>query len=128
MLAAADRRARFSCSACCARRTQAPSSPLQYAGVGREPTAARGLCAVRSDARLRSVLRRTQPAASIPAGFDAEGFLRHAKLNFLRLQAAHDAGNHRGHPRVHHARNVRRNPARSAGPGRIGAADGCGDA
>ncbi|MCP5229566.1 TIM44-like domain-containing protein [Accumulibacter sp.] len=34
-----------------------------------------------------------QPAASIPADFDAEGFLRVAKLNFVRLQAANDAGN-----------------------------------
>jgi predicted lipid-binding transport protein (Tim44 family) len=32
-------------------------------------------------------------SASIPAGFDAEGFLRQAKLNFIRLQAANDAGN-----------------------------------
>jgi predicted lipid-binding transport protein (Tim44 family) len=31
--------------------------------------------------------------ASIPAGFDSEGFLRQAKLNFIRLQAANDAGN-----------------------------------
>lgn len=33
------------------------------------------------------------PVASIPAGFDVEGFLRIAKLNFIRLQAANDAGN-----------------------------------
>lgn len=32
-------------------------------------------------------------SASIPAGFDADGFLRQAKLNFIRLQAANDAGN-----------------------------------
>jgi len=32
-------------------------------------------------------------AARIPAGFDAEGFARQAKLNFIRLQAANDAGN-----------------------------------
>jgi predicted lipid-binding transport protein (Tim44 family) len=35
------------------------------------------------------------PAASktnVPAGFDASGFLRAAKLNFLKLQAANDAG------------------------------------
>ncbi len=31
--------------------------------------------------------------ASIPADFDAPGFLRHAKLNFVRLQAANDVGN-----------------------------------
>jgi predicted lipid-binding transport protein (Tim44 family) len=30
---------------------------------------------------------------SVPAGFDADGFLRQAKLNFIRLQAANDAGN-----------------------------------
>lgn len=32
-------------------------------------------------------------AANIPAGFDAEGFVRNAKVNFIRLQAANDAGN-----------------------------------
>lgn len=32
-------------------------------------------------------------AGNVPAGFDSEGFLRQAKLNFLRLQGANDAGN-----------------------------------
>ena len=32
-------------------------------------------------------------AANIPANFDAEGFVRNAKVNFIRLQAANDAGN-----------------------------------
>jgi predicted lipid-binding transport protein (Tim44 family) len=32
-------------------------------------------------------------AASVPAGFDTDGFLRQAKLNFIRLQAANDSGN-----------------------------------
>lgn len=31
--------------------------------------------------------------AAVPAGFDTEGFLRQAKLNFIRLQAANDTGN-----------------------------------
>ncbi|WP_412478267.1 Tim44 domain-containing protein [Azonexus sp. IMCC34839] len=31
--------------------------------------------------------------ANIPADFDAEGFVRNAKVNFIRLQAANDAGN-----------------------------------
>lgn len=31
--------------------------------------------------------------ADLPAGFDAETFARQAKLNFLRLQTAYDAGN-----------------------------------
>jgi predicted lipid-binding transport protein (Tim44 family) len=29
----------------------------------------------------------------VPADFDAAGFVRHAKVNFIRLQAANDAGN-----------------------------------
>ena len=32
-------------------------------------------------------------AAAIPAGFDVESFVRNAKVNFIRLQAANDAGN-----------------------------------
>lgn len=32
------------------------------------------------------------PTGSIPAGFDVEGFLRQAKLNYIRLQAANDRG------------------------------------
>lgn len=32
-------------------------------------------------------------AAVCPAGFDAEAFIRTAKVNFIRLQAANDAGN-----------------------------------
>ncbi len=32
-------------------------------------------------------------AANIPADFDAAGFVRNAKVNFIRLQAANDAGN-----------------------------------
>ena len=32
-------------------------------------------------------------APPLPAGFDAEAFARQAKLNFIRLQAAFDAGN-----------------------------------
>ncbi|MDD3325752.1 MAG: Tim44-like domain-containing protein [Zoogloea sp.] len=34
-----------------------------------------------------------QPARSIPADFDAEAFVRNAKVNFIRLQAANDARN-----------------------------------
>ncbi|WP_341676762.1 Tim44-like domain-containing protein [Niveibacterium sp. SC-1] len=32
------------------------------------------------------------PVRNIPAGFDVEGFVRGAKVNFIRLQAAYDAG------------------------------------
>lgn len=30
--------------------------------------------------------------SNVPAGFDTEGFIRNAKVGFIRLQAAHDAG------------------------------------
>ena len=33
------------------------------------------------------------PAANIPADFDVAGFVRNAKVHFIRLQAANDAGN-----------------------------------
>ncbi|OGA16962.1 MAG: hypothetical protein A3H32_18810 [Betaproteobacteria bacterium RIFCSPLOWO2_02_FULL_63_19] len=36
---------------------------------------------------------RSQFQARIPAGFDAEGFVKQAKLNFVRLQEANDRGN-----------------------------------
>jgi len=35
----------------------------------------------------------TGSSGHIPADFDVEGFVRNAKLNFIRLQAANDAGN-----------------------------------
>jgi predicted lipid-binding transport protein (Tim44 family) len=34
-----------------------------------------------------------QAAASFPPSFDADAFAREAKLNFIRMQAANDAGN-----------------------------------
>jgi len=33
-----------------------------------------------------------EPRPNIPVGFDTEGFLRQAKLNFVKLQAVHDSG------------------------------------
>ncbi len=35
----------------------------------------------------------TAPAANIPANFDVPGFVRNAKVHYIRLQAANDAGN-----------------------------------
>ncbi len=64
---------------------------MQYAGAGapfggntpqREFTPAGG-----------SAAPAAASSGSIPAGFDAEGFVRNAKVNFIRLQAANDAGN-----------------------------------
>lgn len=73
------------------RNKPAASQPLQYAGAGNAPQAPRfeavqpvsGSVAAMNDA----------PAAQFPPGFDVQAFSRQAKVNFLRLQAAHDAGN-----------------------------------
>lgn len=82
----------------------AASEPLQYAGAG-SPGMARGPQEVApapgfpADGRYPAQdfsgtgSLAARPAANIPADFDAEGFLRVAKLNFVRLQAANDAGN-----------------------------------
>lgn len=62
-----------------ARPATYPNQPTQY--VATEPVSAAS----------------TSPTAStggnVPAGFDREAFLRVAKLNFIRLQAANDARN-----------------------------------
>jgi predicted lipid-binding transport protein (Tim44 family) len=66
-----------------ARRRQEAARPVQFAGmresvvVPQNPSASAPAVA---------------PTARVPAGFDASGFLRAAKLNFLKLQTANDAG------------------------------------
>ena len=60
---------------------------LQYAGMGGAPEAVAASAPAGGAADFGAQLR-----PSIPAGFDSEGFLRQAKLNFVRLQAAHDSG------------------------------------
>jgi predicted lipid-binding transport protein (Tim44 family) len=69
------------------RRKEPQAQPLQYAG-GVNP----GPLAYEAPAGSAA----PAPAAAsvnVPTGFDVEGFLRQAKLNFVRLQAANDAGN-----------------------------------
>jgi len=63
-----------------ARRRQEAPQPMQFAGMRETVAVSPG-----------SALPAPQKT-SIPAGFDAAGFLRAAKLNFLKLQAANDAG------------------------------------
>jgi len=68
-------------------RRNAPQAPaMQYAGMPRQPEA---------PARFEAVSAASGTAAgrSFPPGFDAVGFAREAKLNFIRLQAAFDANN-----------------------------------
>lgn len=73
-----------------ARRQDAPQPVrMQYAGgMGNETVAA-------PPPSQSSGFEPQPPAAttSVPAGFDVAGFLRGAKLNFMKMQAANDSGN-----------------------------------
>jgi predicted lipid-binding transport protein (Tim44 family) len=70
------------------RRRAPQSQPLQYAGAGQAPAP------MQFEAPAAGGGATTPAAAgNIPAGFDVDGFLRQAKLNFVRLQAANDAMN-----------------------------------
>ncbi|MES2771796.1 MAG: TIM44-like domain-containing protein [Pseudomonadota bacterium] len=58
----------------------------QYAASNAHPESSSTLSQTNSAAHTTS-------AAMIPEGFDADAFVRIAKVNFLRMQAAHDARN-----------------------------------
>jgi predicted lipid-binding transport protein (Tim44 family) len=64
-----------------ARRNAPASRPMQYAG------------GTGQDGFMMPQATGSAAALAVPADFDAAGFLRVAKLNFVRLQAANDAGN-----------------------------------
>lgn len=72
-------------------RAKTGNAPLQYAGAGTQGSPHGPIAAAPAfggSAAANSVVATT---SRWPAGFDAEEFARHAKLNFVRLQAAHDA-------------------------------------
>lgn len=79
------------------RRSPAPrpSEPLQYAGVGGPSMAPipEATPVPAGNAATPAAASVPGTAATVPADFDSEGFLRVAKLNFVRLQAANDQGN-----------------------------------
>ena len=63
---------------------------MQYAGAGNEPAPAPAFA--QAPAGLGAApLFGAQPRPNIPEGFDTDGFLRQAKLNFVKLQAVHDS-------------------------------------
>jgi predicted lipid-binding transport protein (Tim44 family) len=81
------------------KKAGAPAQGMQYAGAGANYGAQPGNVA-RPDftpAGGSSFTPTAQAVEStggnIPADFDVEGFVRNAKVNFIRLQAANDAGN-----------------------------------
>ncbi|MBI3431724.1 MAG: Tim44 domain-containing protein [Hydrogenophilales bacterium] len=66
-------------------RRNAPQPAMQYAGMPQAAPAA-------FDA-TPAALGGSHAGSAFPPGFDAAAFAREAKLNFIRLQAAFDAGN-----------------------------------
>lgn len=65
------------------------------AGLGRAPQAAPEYPQGSASSFQSEAAQTNQPQASgnIPAHFDVDNFVRNAKVNFIRLQAANDAGN-----------------------------------
>lgn len=68
----------------------AGGAPMRDFGVSRMQTAEP---AASSGAMAGAAMGAAPSSAALPAGFDTETFLRHAKVNFVRLQAAWDEGN-----------------------------------
>jgi predicted lipid-binding transport protein (Tim44 family) len=81
------------------QKRAAASQPMQYAAGGPQGTGYGSLgnetVAAPSPSQVSGF--EAQPAAlaggNVPAGFDAAGFVRAAKLNFMKLQMANDSGN-----------------------------------
>jgi predicted lipid-binding transport protein (Tim44 family) len=63
---------------------------MQYAGAGSQPASAPPPSLAPGIGAAPVFGAHPQP--NIPAGFDTAGFLRQAKLNFVKLQAVHDSG------------------------------------
>lgn len=71
-------------------RNKTASTGLNYAHAAPNPIKA----PTQFDARgLGGTGAATPVANSLPAGFDEAAFVREAKINFIRMQAANDAGN-----------------------------------
>ena len=81
------------------QKRAAASQPMQYAAGGPQGAgyAALGNETVAAPPPSQISGFEAQPAAlasgSVPAGFDVAGFVRAAKLNFMKLQLANDSGN-----------------------------------
>ncbi len=70
-------------------RKKAADQGMQYAGAGPGYNAP----PVQNYAPAGGAMPTSSAARNIPADFDVEGFVRNAKVNFIRLQAANDACN-----------------------------------
>jgi predicted lipid-binding transport protein (Tim44 family) len=81
------------------KRAMAQQGGMAYAGAGANRQSTPPADAFRTSASagggsmIGSALGGGSVASSIPADFDVPAFERNAKVNFIRLQAANDAGN-----------------------------------
>src|SRR5438874_9434276 len=66
------------------RRVEEPVRPAQFAGGGQQM--------IRAEPATPAALPSSAPTSNVPAGFDSAGFLRAAKMNFIKLQVANDSG------------------------------------
>ena len=67
---------------------------MQYAGAEQAPSTHRGYdVQMPASSGGSSIGADLAPQRNIPADFDLAGFSRNAKVQFIRLQASHDAGN-----------------------------------
>lgn len=77
------------------RQPAAAQPAMQYAGMPagmQPPRAAEPFIPASAAGPAAAATAVATSAANIPADFDVDGFLRQAKLNFIRLQAANDRG------------------------------------
>lgn len=76
-----------------ARRRAQTDPSMQYAVLGNETVAAPPPSQMpMGDAGAASAFQPPEARTPVPEGFDAESFLKLAKLNFLRMQSANDRG------------------------------------
>ncbi len=82
------------------KRGEPVQRPLQYAAEGPRssyPAMGNETVAAPPPSQLSGFDRGAEAApvaaASVPAGFDVAGFVRGAKMNFIKLQVANDSGN-----------------------------------
>jgi predicted lipid-binding transport protein (Tim44 family) len=82
-----------------ARREPAYAGASQYSGLGQQPSSAPRWQPPPSPAGAapaaeppRTAAAHPAAAGPVPEGFDVDGFVRNAKVYFVRLQAAFDAG------------------------------------
>jgi predicted lipid-binding transport protein (Tim44 family) len=74
-------------------RNKPAVQPMQYAGQGANNAPVNFDASTNLPGSAAGVAANSAAAYALPVGFDAEAFTRQAKVNFIRMQTANDAGN-----------------------------------